>query len=80
MDAREKRQARELKRFLKQKGNKRRRLFFKRSLAENPDRAADVEFEDFGGCGTAGLNGLDLDATRFRAEKSWRGDDLKATG
>jgi hypothetical protein len=80
MDLRDKRQVRELKRCLKKKGGKRRRLFFKRSLASDPAHADEADFPGFGGCRSSRLNGLDLDATRFRAEKEWRTDDLKATG
>jgi hypothetical protein len=82
MDAREKRQARELKRFLKKQGSRRRRQFFKRSLVEDPEHADEADFVafGFGECSSAGLNGMDVDATRFRAEKSWRAEDLKATG
>jgi len=61
----DKRQLRKLKRDLKQAGNKRRRQHLKRELAENPEDAPFTEF-DFGRTSSAGLNGLDQDATRRR--------------
>jgi hypothetical protein len=69
MDPREKRQYRKLKRDVKRAGNKRRRQYLKRDLAENPDEAPFSEF-DFGSDSSAGLNGLDQDATRRRDRKA----------
>ena len=68
MDSREKRQYRKLKRDIKRAGNKRRRQHLKRDLAENPEEAPHSEF-DFGSDSSAGLNGLDNDATRRRKQK-----------
>ena len=68
MDPREKRQYRKLKRDVKRAGNKRRRQYLKRDLAENPEEAPFSEF-DFGSDSSAGLNGLDRDATRRRDRK-----------
>jgi hypothetical protein len=65
MDPREKRQYRKLKRDIKRAGNKRRRQHLKRDLADNPEEAPYSEF-DFGSDNSAGLNGLDNDATRRR--------------
>jgi hypothetical protein len=67
MDSREKRQYRKLKRDVKRAGNKRRRQHLKRDLADNPEEAPYSEF-DFGSDSSAGLNGLDNDATRRRKE------------
>ncbi len=64
----DKRKYRKLKRDLKRAGNKRRRQHFKRDLTEHPDEAPFSEFE-FGRDSSAGLNGLDHDATRRRSEK-----------
>jgi hypothetical protein len=61
----EKRRQRQLKRSLKRAGNKSRRQHLKRQLAEQPDEAAHDE-HDYGRHSTAGLNGLDQDATRRR--------------
>lgn len=58
-----KRQLRKLKRQLKRAGGKRRRQHRKRALAEDPEDAPYTEF-DFGRRSSAGLNGLDRDATR----------------
>ena len=68
MDPREKRQYRKLKRDVKRAGSKRRRRFLKRELVENPEEAPYSEF-DFGSDSSAGLNGLDQDATRRRARE-----------
>jgi hypothetical protein len=65
MDPRDKRQYRRLKRDIKRAGNKRRRQSLKRDLADNPEEAPFSEFE-FGSDSSAGLNGLDRDATRRR--------------
>ncbi len=58
MDAKDKRQLRKLKREIKRTGNKRRRQFLKRQLAESPEDAAHHEFE-FGRESSATLNNLD---------------------
>ena len=63
----DKRQYRKLKRDVKKAGNRKRRLHLKRQLAENPEDAAREEF-DFGRDSSAGLNGIDRDATRRRAD------------
>jgi hypothetical protein len=65
MNREDKRQLRKLKRDLKQAGNKRRRQFLKRELAENPEEAPFSEF-DYGHTSSQTLNGLDQDATRRR--------------
>ncbi|MBV9123256.1 MAG: hypothetical protein JO112_07865, partial [Planctomycetes bacterium] len=62
----EKRQFRKLKRDLKRAGNKRRRNYLKRQLADQPEEAPFPEFE-FGRDCTAGFNGNDRDATRRRS-------------
>jgi hypothetical protein len=59
----DKRQLRKLKRELKRAGSRRRRRLLKRDLQENPEDAPHSEF-DFGRSSSAGLNGLDRDATR----------------
>jgi hypothetical protein len=59
----EKRQYRQLKRDLKRAGNRKRRRHLQRELRDNPDEAGQTDF-DFGSHGTAGLNGIDRDATR----------------
>jgi hypothetical protein len=64
----DKRQLRKLKRDIKRAGNKRRRQFLKRDLAENPEDAAHSEF-DFGRTSSTGLNGLDQDSTRHKDER-----------
>ncbi len=61
----DKRQFRKLKRDIKRAGNKRRRRYLKRELADNPDSAAFSEFQ-FGRDSSAPLNGMDQDATRLR--------------
>ena len=63
----DKRLYRRLKRTIKRTGNKRRRQFFKRELAERPEDAPFSEFE-FGKNSSEGMNGLDQDATRRREE------------
>jgi hypothetical protein len=65
----DKRQYRQLKRDIKQAGNRKRRQHLKRQLVENPEEAAHAEF-DFGRDSSAGLNGIDRDATRRRRENS----------
>jgi hypothetical protein len=62
---RDKRQLRKLKRDVKRAGSKRRRHHLKRDLAERPEEAPYSEY-DFGRFSSAGLNGLDQDATRER--------------
>jgi len=64
----DKRQLRQLKRDLKRTGNKRRRRHLKRDLTDNPEEAPFTEF-DFGRNSSAGLNGLDQDATRKRTRQ-----------
>jgi hypothetical protein len=61
----DKRTFRKIKRDVKRAGNKRRRQYLKRDLAVNPEEAAHSEFE-FGRDSSAGLNGMDNDATRLR--------------
>jgi hypothetical protein len=68
MDPRNKREYRKLKRDVKRAGNKRRRRYLKRELAENPEEAPYSEF-DFGSDSSAGLNALDQDATRRRRQE-----------
>jgi hypothetical protein len=68
----DKRRYRQLKRDIKKAGNRKRRQHLKRQLAENPEQAADVDF-DFGRDSSAGLNGIDRDATRRR-----RGNEASA--
>ena len=59
----DKRLYRRLKRTVKRAGNKRRRQFFKRELAESPEGAPFSVFE-FGRSSSESMNGLDQDATR----------------
>jgi hypothetical protein len=61
----EKRKHRELKRDVKKAGNRRRRRHLQRDLRDNSEEAAHTEF-DFGRDSSAGLNGIDHDATRRR--------------
>jgi hypothetical protein len=61
----QKRELRKLKRDMKRAGNKRRRQYLKRQLADAPEEAAHAEF-DFGRASSAAYNGLDRDATRRR--------------
>lgn len=61
----DKREFRQIKRKLKQLGNQRLRRQVRKSLAENPEEAHEVE-PDLGRFGTAALNGYDHDATRRR--------------
>ncbi len=68
----EKRRHRQLKRSLKRAGNKSRRQHLKRQLTEQPDEAADAEF-DYGRHSSADLNGIDHDATRRRDQEGERG-------
>jgi len=64
----DKRRLRQLKRDIKQAGNRKRRQHLKRTLRDDPDGAAEVEF-DFGRDSSAGLNGNDKDSTRRRAQE-----------
>jgi hypothetical protein len=64
----DKRQLRKLKRDIKRAGNKRRRQFLKRQLAEQPEEALDAT-DDFGRYSSAELNAQDQDATRRRHEE-----------
>jgi hypothetical protein len=61
----DKRMLRKLKQVLKRRGSKHRRAELKRTLAENPDEAAEAE-ENLGRHRSEGLNGLDRDSTRRR--------------
>jgi hypothetical protein len=65
----DKRQFRKLKRDIKRAGNKRRRQYLKRELAEKPEEAPFSEF-DFGSDSSTGFNGMDQDATRRRPPAS----------
>lgn len=67
----DKRRQRELKRDVKKAGNRKRRRHLDRELARDPASAHQAEF-DFGRDSSAGLNGLDKDATRLR------GDDMES--
>lgn len=64
---RQKREMREQKRLIKRLGNQRQRREARRQLAENPEAAPEIE-TDFGRFSTAGMNGMDHDATRKRRE------------
>jgi hypothetical protein len=61
----DKRQQRQLKRGIKQAGNKKRRQGLKRDLRENPEEAHWSE-PSVGKASSEPLNGLDEDATRRR--------------
>jgi hypothetical protein len=61
----DKRTFRKIKRDVKRAGNKRRRQYLKRDLADNPEEAAHSEFE-FGRDSSTTLNGMDHDATRLQ--------------
>ena len=63
----DKRRYRQLKRDLKRAGNRKRRRHFERELRANPEEVETNDF-DFGRHGTAGLNGIDRDATRRRKD------------
>ena len=65
----DKRQLRQTKRAIKKAGKKSRRQYLKRDLAKNPEEAAHTE-ETFGRHSSAGLNGMDNDATRRRDDSS----------
>ncbi len=64
----DKRRLRQLKRDVKQAGNRKRRRHLKRTLRGDPEGAAEAEF-DYGRDCSAGLNGNDRDATRRREEE-----------
>jgi hypothetical protein len=64
----DKRRLRKLKRDIKRTGNRKRRQHLKRTLADNPEAAADASF-DFGRASSEFLNGNDRDATRRRFEE-----------
>ena len=59
----DKRRQRELKREIKQAGNRKRRRALARDLQVNPEGAADTEF-DYGRASSEPLNGNDRDTTR----------------
>lgn len=61
----DKRILRKLKQVLKKRGSKHRRAELKKSLADNPEGAADA-VENLGRYRSDGLNGLDRDSTRKR--------------
>lgn len=65
----DKRHYRQLKRDLKRAGNRKRRRHLQRELVDNPEEAGQEGF-DFGRDSTAGLNGMDRDATRRRDSES----------
>lgn len=54
---------RQVKRFLKKEGNKKKRQWLKRQLEDNPDEAPYAEYE-FGDLSSEWLNGMDHDPTR----------------
>jgi hypothetical protein len=64
----DKRRLRDLKRAIKKRGNKHRRQELKRTLAENPEEAAEAE-EDLGKHRSDRLNRLDNDSTRKKKEE-----------
>jgi hypothetical protein len=64
----DKRRLRKLKRDIKRSGNRKRRQHLKRTLADNPEGAAEVEF-DFGRDSSEFLNGNDRDGTRQSNEE-----------
>jgi hypothetical protein len=61
----DKRRQRQLKRQLKQAGNRRRRRSLQRDLADHPEDAHQSE-EQLGRYQSRDLNGIDRDATRRR--------------
>jgi hypothetical protein len=61
----DKRLMRNLKRAIKQAGNRKRRRALDRNLRDDPAGAADAEFT-YGRDSSTSLNGLDDDATRRR--------------
>jgi hypothetical protein len=64
----DKRKLRDLKRAIKKRGNKHRRQELKRTLAENPEAAADAA-GDVGKHRSDRLNRLDNDATRRKPDE-----------
>ena len=64
----DKRRQRELKREIKQAGNRRRRRALSRDLQLNPEEAAHAEF-DYGRDSSEPLNGGDRDTTRRLASE-----------
>jgi len=64
----DKRLVRKLKRQIKQAGNRQRRQHLKRALHENPEEAAEADF-DYGNNSSANLNGNDRDCTRRRHQQ-----------
>jgi hypothetical protein len=64
----DKRQYRQMKRDIKKAGNRKRRRHLKRELENNPEEAAQTEF-DFGRDSSAPLNGNDQDATRRKNDQ-----------
>ncbi len=62
----DKRHYRELKREIKRAGKRKMRRRLQRALTDDPEGAADVEF-DYGRNSSATLNGIDQDATRRRS-------------
>ena len=62
-----KRELRKLKRTLKRAGSKHRRRDLKKQLTADPEGASEAE-PTFGKFSSEGLNGLDQDATRKRAD------------
>jgi hypothetical protein len=63
----DKRRQRELKRDIKQAGNRKRRRVLARDLQLNPEEAAHAEF-DYGRQSSQPLNGIDRDTTRKPAD------------
>ena len=63
----DKRKLRDLKRTLKNRGNKHRRQELKRDLADNPEEAAHAE-ENLGRHRSEDLNGIDSDSTRKKKD------------
>lgn len=64
----DKRRLRKLKRDIKKAGNRKRRQHLKRTLADDPEGAADAAFE-FGRDSSQFLNGNDRDSTRRRTDE-----------
>jgi hypothetical protein len=65
----DKRRQRELKREIKQAGNRKRRRALARDLQVNPEGAADAEF-DYGRRSSQPLNGNDRDAKRLPPDET----------
>lgn len=55
---------RELKRTVKQNGNKKRRSYYKKNLEKNPEEAHFCEEFDFGDCNSKQFNGMDGDKSK----------------